>query len=200
MWDFDVSWFFFLLVLCFHRLLPLCEFDRTVGAELRDVLCNLWKREFLLPQRAALPIQQHSGPHWILFGLAQKIDFTLYFIFYDFFLASAICHTHYNFFMPFADFMFSSPLSYILYSMSLIDGALRLSPHPSSRGWCFLLVLFRRRADQSPVWLHCQGHHPQQDPPWPATCPARWTHTHRHAHTHACKLFKINTYTICLQI
>lgn len=48
---------FFLLVLCFHRLLPLCGLDRRVGAGLRGVLCNLLKKGLLLAQ-PWLPLQQ----------------------------------------------------------------------------------------------------------------------------------------------
>lgn len=54
----------------------------------------------------------------------------------------------------------------------------------SSRGRRFLLVLFRGRTYQFPIWLHGQGDYSQQGPSWPPTCPARWRHTLTHAHKH----------------
>lgn len=53
----------------------------------------------------------------------------------------------------------------------------RFIHHPSLRGWCFLPVLCRGRADQFPVWLYSQRHRAQPSSSWPATCTARWTNT-----------------------
>lgn len=64
------------------------------------------------------------------------------------------------------------------------SSVIHASLSPFSRGWCFLLVLFRRRADQFLIRLHRQGHHPQQGPAWPTTLPARWKHTHTHTESH----------------